>query len=155
MKPPRKKRPAGSPRDWLAHAESDLNLARLGRDHQEILPEQVCFHAQQAAEKALKAVLRDRMIEFPLIHDIEALLDILEKAGLQLPPQFAEAGFLTPFAVESRYPGYGEEITEADVREALRLAEGIVSWATSLVPSPPTEESGGIRGEPQGETSRS
>lgn len=150
MKPPGKRRRAGSPSDWLVHAESDLNLARLGRDHAEILREQVCFHAQQAAEKALKAVLHDRMIEFPLIHDIEALLDIAEKAGLQLLPEFAEAGFLTPFAVESRYPGYGEEITETDVQEAIRLAEEIVSWAASLVPSPPERGEGRGEGDPRG-----
>lgn len=45
------------PSDWLAHAESDLNLARLAKGHENILAEQVCFHAQQATEKALKAVL--------------------------------------------------------------------------------------------------
>ena len=53
MTPAGRRPPPGSPEDWLAHAKSDLNLARLGKDRQEILPEQVCFHAQQAAEKAL------------------------------------------------------------------------------------------------------
>jgi HEPN domain-containing protein len=111
----------------------------------------VCFHAQQASEKALKAVLRDRTIEFPLIHDIEALVDIAEKAGLHLPPEFDEAGFLTPFAVESRYPGYGEEITQSDVEEAIRLAEAIVSWAVSLIPSPPEGGEDRGEGEPRGD----
>ena len=49
--------PPGSPREWIEHARSDLALARLGRDAQDVLPAQVCFHAQQAVEKALKAVL--------------------------------------------------------------------------------------------------
>ncbi len=50
MRPAGKRSPPGSPQDWLAHAKSDLNLSRLGKDRQEILPEQVCFHAQQAAK---------------------------------------------------------------------------------------------------------
>ena len=60
MTPPRRsstKPDPGSPSDWLAHAKSDLNIARLARDRADVLPAQVCFHAQQAAEKALKAVV--------------------------------------------------------------------------------------------------
>ncbi len=45
----------GSPADWLRHAASDLKLARIARPP-EVLLEALCFHAQQAAEKALKAV---------------------------------------------------------------------------------------------------
>lgn len=41
---------------WLRRAESNLNIARLGRQ-QGILLEDLCFEAQQAAEKALKALL--------------------------------------------------------------------------------------------------
>lgn len=119
MKPrgKRGKQPApGSPEEWLAHAESDLNLARLAKDREEILPEQVCFHAQQAAEKALKAVLLHRKVEFPFIHDIEALLEIMTQSGLLVPPNVANAGALTPYAVEARYPGYEEEITLAQLK---------------------------------------
>ena len=45
----------GSPSDWLRHACSDLELARVARTPK-ILLEGLCFHAQQAAEKALKAL---------------------------------------------------------------------------------------------------
>ena len=51
MKKRRKKFPPGSPQEWLDHAISDLALARLGLEANEVLPEQVCFHAQQAVEK--------------------------------------------------------------------------------------------------------
>jgi len=80
-----KRPPPGSLEDWLSHAESDLNLARLARDREEILPEQVCFHAQQAAEKALKAVLLSRGIEFPLVHAIQVLVQIAQ-GGVVVPP---------------------------------------------------------------------
>jgi len=52
MNPPRKARFPVAPDDWLKHAASDLKLGNLGRD-QDVLPEQLCFHAQQATEKAL------------------------------------------------------------------------------------------------------
>lgn len=143
MKPPAsrgERRSPGSPEEWLAHAKSDVNLARLAKDHEEIFPEQVCFHAQQAAEKALKAVLLHDQITFPLIHDIEELLEIAIQNGLSMPPDVADAGTLTPYAVEARYPGYEEEITPAQVDEAIRLAEKVLTWAAKMM-VPPKESS--------------
>lgn len=123
----------GSPEDWLAHATSDLNMARLARGHREVLPAQVCFHAQQAAEKALKAVLISRGVEFPPVHVIRALVEIAETGGLDVPPGVADAGSLTPYAVMARYPGYGRDLTPQDVDEAIRLAEQVVAWATATI----------------------
>ena len=53
---PEKRLPA-SPEEWLYHALSDYKFAKLGKGGKDILPQQICFHAQQAVEKALKAVL--------------------------------------------------------------------------------------------------
>lgn len=128
----RKRSKPGSPEEWLAHAESDLNLARLSKDRDDILPEQVCFHAQQAAEKALKSVLLHRKVEFPFIHDIEVLLEIMIQSELVVPADVAEAGALTPYAVEARYPGYEEEISPSQVAEAIHLAERVVTWALDV-----------------------
>ena len=64
-----------------------------------------------------------------MIHDIEQLLDIAENNGIELPEYVREAGLLTPYAVESRYPGYWFEITEDDVAEAIQSAEHTVRWA--------------------------
>jgi HEPN domain-containing protein len=47
----------GSPREWLNHAKSDLRLAHLAAKDKLVRREQACFHAQQAAEKAINAVL--------------------------------------------------------------------------------------------------
>ena len=46
----------GSPQDWLRHARSDLALAGVPKTGK-VLYAHLCFHAQQAAEKALKGVL--------------------------------------------------------------------------------------------------
>ncbi len=56
MNAPEKKRFPASPEEWLVHAKSDLKLARLGKESKDVLPQQICFHTQQAVEKAFKAV---------------------------------------------------------------------------------------------------
>ena len=91
------------PPAWIISAESDLTLARLGHI-QDVLPEQICFHAQQAVEKAFKAVLISASVEFSLTHDLEELLDIFAEAGIPVPEELLYAGSLTPYAVETRYP---------------------------------------------------
>jgi HEPN domain-containing protein len=49
-----------SPREWIGRAENDLRLESLGVSDEAGLLVQVCFHAQQAAEKAIKAALLRR-----------------------------------------------------------------------------------------------
>jgi HEPN domain-containing protein len=133
MTPPTKPRPAASPQAWLAHAQSDLQLARLASTQAAILAEQVCFHAQQACEKAFKAVLLAKRIPFPLTHDLEALLELAQGGGITLPAALKEIGAVSPYAVEARYPGQAEDITTSDVAEAIHLAEAVLRWAVELV----------------------
>jgi len=75
--------------------------------------EQACSHAQQAAEKAIKAALVSAGIGFPLTHDIEELLEIAGARGMRLPREVQVAGLLAPYAVEFRYPGPWMEVAEA------------------------------------------
>jgi len=133
MNPQNSKRIPGSPEEWLSHAESDLKLASLASKDPQIIRGQVCFHAQQAAEKSIKAVLLFQGVEFPLTHDIEELLKIAEDQGFLVPDGVQEAVHLTPYAVETRHPGYLEEITEDDVKSALRIAEQSISWAKKVL----------------------
>lgn len=123
----------GSPEGWLRHAQSDLNLARLASHQPDVLPEQACFHAQQAAEKALKAALLHRRIDFPFTHDIEELLELAEGGGLALPSAVAQSGALTSYAVETRYPGSLETVEPSEVDKAIRAAEQVVRWAAALL----------------------
>lgn len=129
----RSRRTPGSPQEWLSHARSDLRLAHLAVTDKSVRREQACFHAQQAAEKAIKAVLVNQQIEFPLTHDIEELLEIAGVGGVRLPKTVQEAALLTPYAVEFRYPGSWVEITAADLRQALQTAADVVAWAQTLI----------------------
>jgi HEPN domain-containing protein len=133
MSPDKARKIPGSPDEWMDHAESDLRLAQLATGDASIRREQVCFHAQQAAEKAIKAVLLFRQVEFPLTHDIEALMELAEESGLSLPDAVGDAGLLTPYAVEARYPGSWMDITASDVQEAIETAKRTLQWAKGLI----------------------
>jgi HEPN domain-containing protein len=94
--------------------------------------EDLCFHAQQAAEKAIKAVYRARKHEFRYTHDISELLGGLEKCGVSVPEPLREAVDLTHFALQSRYPGPAEPVSEDQYHRAIALAEQVVEWAGEL-----------------------
>jgi HEPN domain-containing protein len=118
----------GTPQDWLARANSDLALARLPLPP-DAFYEDLCFHAQQAAEKALKAVYQYHAWTFRYTHDLEELVTGLEGKGLTVPPEVDDAIALTVFAWESRYPGINEPLNEEEYCDAIRHAEAVVAWA--------------------------
>lgn len=95
--------------------------------------EQLCFHAQQAAEKAIKAVYRARGQTFRYTHDLDDLLYGPECNGMVIPESIWDAADLTRFAWESRYPGFGEPVTEAEYQQALTLARRVAAWAEALI----------------------
>ena len=89
------------------------------------------FHAQQAAEKALKAVLVLRGLESRRTHDLEELASRLELQGLALPVTQADLTLLTPYAVEFRYEeGIPSLLTGVQARQ---MAESLVSWAAAIL----------------------
>ncbi len=117
------------PHQWLNRARSNLAQAKL--DDPEIFLEDRYFNAQQAAEKAIKALLLHRNIQFPFIHDLGELMRILEEGGETIPDSVRDAWKLTDYAVEARHPGLAEPVTQNEYEEAVALAEEIVSWVGS------------------------
>ena len=75
-----KRYPPTDPREWLNRARSNLALARS--DGVGVLLEDLCFEAQQAAEKAIKAVFVHHGARFPSVHDLDELLNRLEGSSL-------------------------------------------------------------------------
>lgn len=124
---PRKSLDADDPRRWMAFAKSDLKLARNGQ-MPGIRLEGLCYLAQQAAEKAIKAVLMRQNIHFPKIHHIQTLLGYLPQ-GFTLPFSVREAVDLSDYAVEGRYPQNFEDVTEEEYLSALKKAGAVVRWA--------------------------
>jgi HEPN domain-containing protein len=122
----------GSPREWLARAHSDLIIARIPLPSGGRL-EDLCYHAQQAAEKAIKAVYVHHGWEFPYVHDLEELLRGLRANGLSTPDALHPAAKLTPYAKQTRYPGPAEPVAEQERDLAVKLAEAVVSWAERVI----------------------
>jgi len=122
-------------RDWARKAESDFRTAQHlfsgGVDY----VDGTTFHAQQAAEKYLKAFLVWHQIEISKTHNIEALLKLAETGDAEIPEVLAEATDLTPYGVEYRYPGDYPEATLEDAKHATDLAMLVRSEVLRRLPA--------------------
>jgi HEPN domain-containing protein len=122
---------ADAPDRWLANARADLALAKVSLPPGGLF-EHLCFHAQQAAEKSITAVLLKSRIEFPYAHNLQTLLSLLP-TGTAPSLEVREVVGLTPYAVSARNPGEMEPTTEEEYRAAVRVAETVVNWAESIL----------------------
>ncbi len=114
-------------------AEDDYVLDRLLEDAQ--APEAVVgFHAQQAAEKLLKAALFLAGVAPPRTHNLTELTDLAAESGLTLPDGCEALRWLTPYAVLYRYEGDAdadeELLARREVRENLRRLR---AWVEQLL----------------------
>ena len=118
---------------WASKADHDFRNAEYTLTLQEDCPfDTVCFHAQQCAEKYLKALLLLAGGEPPRTHDLRLLLQ-------RLPPDLAvlfhmeDMVELNRYSVEARYPGEWEEISRAEAERAVMLARGVWIAARRLL----------------------
>jgi len=109
-------------RQWVKLAEEDLRLAKHGLKLTSSVPYRlIAYHAQQCAEKYLKAYLVSHLVDFPFTHNIGYLIELCaEKTSWQ--PELKDADTLTVFATTTRYPGLSDRVTKKDVLEALTIA---------------------------------
>lgn len=116
-------------------SEDQYVLERLIGD--EDAPDAVIgFHAQQAVEKLLKAVLTSHSIRYGRRHDLAHLVDLLEEHGIPMPPGAEGLSGLTPYAVELRYdepPLTAEEPERLDREWALGCVRQVRTWAESML----------------------
>ncbi|MCX5654652.1 MAG: HEPN domain-containing protein [Planctomycetota bacterium] len=105
---------------WVAKAEGDLLNIENNMASREVPWDTVCFHAQQAAEKYLKALLVSRGRIPPKTHDLVALLtECMDlEPGLEVIEEECHA--LTAHAIGTRYPA---DLYEPDEAEARRMHE--------------------------------
>jgi len=128
--PPDRSRP-DDPIEWLNRARSCL--IRAGLVHPDVYLEDLCFDAQQAAEKSLKAVLLFAGSGFRRMHDIAELISQIERAGVDVPSEVKLSARLNDYAVEARYPGPAEPVTPDEHLDALDLANRVFTWAHALI----------------------
>lgn len=111
---------------WLRFSVEDLDVAQRLLADRSSAPRFVCWLSQQAAEKALKAALELDQIDYPYIHDLNALRELLpESWSVRVDhPDLTE---LSQWAVEARYPGDWSEATESDAFRAEAEARDVLN----------------------------
>jgi len=112
---------ATDPRAWAERAEEDSVLARAALKRKQALTSGACFHAQQCAEKYIKALLISKGLEFPKTHDLLLLNNLCSTNGIFLEIDPKHLNTLTDYAVRTRYPGVDPVLEDA--KEALELAK--------------------------------
>jgi HEPN domain-containing protein len=122
----------GTPPDrrWLAAGLIDraaADLVAVSACAGQAADEITGFHAQQAVEKALKAVLALRSLVPPRTHDLLALRGLLEDAGSEPPLSVDELAALYPYAVEFRYTFASEP--QLATERMYDLASRAIAWA--------------------------
>lgn len=105
--------------EWMEKAEGDFRTAeREMRARKAPNYDAVCFHAQQCAEKYLKAFLVHRQIPFHPIHDLEMLLELIVAAHRDFEGLRDALLLLNDYAVDVRYPG--EFATREEAQAAVK-----------------------------------
>jgi len=107
-----------------------IALRVLGADI-DVADETIGFHAQQAVEKCLKAVLVLHAVEFRKTHNLDELIDLLHEYSLPTPPNMDALDALTPYAVLLRYDfAVNEPVSREQTSD---LVKSIFAWASRLV----------------------
>lgn len=117
---------------WLSQSDADLDAAALVRERH---PHLACFHAQQSAEKSVKALLTRLAGDAIPTHELERLIAACESLGIEIPTAVrASARSLDKYYVPTRYPdalGFADAALTygpSDVDAALSAAEAVRTW---------------------------
>lgn len=103
----------------LRMADRDIVAFRKMKDDPDFHFAITCFHAQQAIEKCMKAVMFERGIVFSPIHDLARLALSLQESGVVVPCTVDELRKLNPFAVTFRYDDTDIPLIGADAVESM------------------------------------
>jgi HEPN domain-containing protein len=108
--------------EWIEKAEGDYTTARREmRARNSPNYDAVCFHAQQMAEKYLKAVLQENRLAIPRTHSLIDLLALISKLDSSFLLIQTDLNILEGYAVQFRYPGHSA--TKLEAKEAFKATE--------------------------------
>ena len=123
--------------EWVSKAEADYEGAvALARRRKVPLPDLVCFHCQQSAEKYLKAFLQESGIAFPRTHVLADLMGLVRTVDASLDKLQPQLLILEDYAVKFRYPGMNS--TPAQARAALQALRTVRRLLRSRLGLPST-----------------
>ena len=110
--------------EWVSYADDDLLLANHGLTLAEKCPYRlIAYHAQQCAEKYLKAYLIFYGIDFPYTHDISELLELCGYTGASWVNELQEAEELSLYATATRYPRISDKVSKEEAYRAIQIAD--------------------------------
>ncbi len=118
-------------KEWLSFAEADLGVAEhLNKTYHPKPLEIICFHCQQAAEKAVKSiiVLNGSQGGIPKKHDLFLLLNQIKNMVSIDEKYYDYADILAPYGVAMRYPNE-LFLEERHAEKAIQMANEFVKWA--------------------------
>jgi HEPN domain-containing protein len=124
-------------RQWLDMADMDLGVAKHLMENYYPTPlEIICYHCQQAAEKAIKALVVSRVSKggMPKIHDLSFLLNQVKNYVKIEERYYDYADTLTPYGVAVRYPNE-MFLGEHHARTAIQYADEILQWVNGIIDS--------------------
>ncbi|MBI4491822.1 MAG: HEPN domain-containing protein [Chloroflexi bacterium] len=121
-------------RAWLTRAQRDLQVAEHDMNAAPPFLDAVVFHCQQAAEKALKALLAWHDVPFRKTHDLAKIGEACVKIDATLQEVIDRASPLTEYAWKYRYPGERAEPPRAEAEEALALAREVYAAILARLP---------------------
>jgi HEPN domain-containing protein len=119
-------------REWLRFSRDDLETAEylLGFEPRKL--EIICYHAQQSAEKALKAVLSFFHKDIPRSHVFKVLLEAVSKPDYDFSILTRPLAMLQPYAVSVRYP-YQLNLQEGDEEQAIEAAKVVYDYCSAII----------------------
>lgn len=107
---------------WIRRAEEDLSVAEQLLSDGVPYFGSIGFHAQQSAEKFLKAFLVWHQIEFPKTHDLNKLLQLVATCNKSISEALQGILVLTDYGVDTRYPADLPELNATEATQAVELA---------------------------------
>ncbi|HEX8452618.1 MAG TPA: HEPN domain-containing protein [Longimicrobium sp.] len=114
--------------DWTRRGKGDLRLGELGLADSEFDSfELIAFHAQQSAEKLIKAFLAKNGTDFEDQHDLEYLLGLVRRNDAALADALDSVVALNRYAVKTRYPGRYPAVSRGDAEAAIRIASAVAA----------------------------
>ena len=117
--------------EWIEHAEDDYENAKIVIRRRKPSVYGSCFHAQQCAEKYMKALLVFKGRSFPMTHDLLIINNLLISEGIFIGLPEDDVDALSRFAVATRYPG--AKLTIEDAKEAISLSRAIRKFSRAYL----------------------
>lgn len=119
-------------KQWIEIADENLLFSQLGfKVSSSVSYRIIAFHAQQCAEKYLKAFLVYHKIDFLYNHNLTTLIDLCSDIDKSFE-QLRDAEILTGYATANRYPSEYRKLKKNDAKKSIELAEKVQSFTRNI-----------------------